>query len=150
MKGVDSPVRILIADDHPVVRDGLAAMLGTQPDFEIVGEASDGESAISLAEEVQPHVVLMDINMPSVNGIQATRIIHKRFPQICIIGLSMFEKGEQEKDMREAGALYYLNKSGPSDVLIQTIRNCVKDTSIQRIPAADGGGSSSDAAGSGS
>jgi DNA-binding NarL/FixJ family response regulator len=92
-----------------------SSLLRCEPDFEIAGEASDGASAISIVEEIQPGIVLMDISMPGIDGIQATRIIHKKLPNISIIGLSMFETGEQEKNMREAGAVCFLTKNGPSD-----------------------------------
>jgi DNA-binding NarL/FixJ family response regulator len=82
--------RILLVDDHLVMRQGLAGLLSMDPDFDIVGEASDGESALKLVRELRPDVVLMDIGMPKMDGIQATRIIHKELPEICIIGLSMF------------------------------------------------------------
>jgi PAS domain S-box-containing protein len=128
-------IRIVLVDDHMVVRQGMASLLRCEPDFQIVGEASDGEAAINLVEQIHPDVVLMDISMPGMNGVQATGIIHEKFPEIRIIGLSMFEKGEQEKDMREAGAVYYLTKSGPSDVLIRTIRTCIKGKQ-HNIPAS--------------
>jgi PAS domain S-box-containing protein len=121
----DRNIRIVLVDDHMVVRQGLAGLLRCEPDFEIAGEASDGESAIILAQQIQPDVVLMDISMPSMNGIQATRIINQKYPEIRIIGLSMFEKGEQETAMREAGAVEYLAKSGPSEDLIRAIRACI-------------------------
>jgi two-component system, chemotaxis family, CheB/CheR fusion protein len=119
-------IRILLVDDHLIMRQGLAALLHMDPDFEIVGEASDGESAMSLVRELKPDVVLMDIGMPRMDGVQATRIIHKEFPEIRIIGLSMFQEGEQQAAMREAGAVDYLTKTGPCDALINTIRACVQ------------------------
>jgi PAS domain S-box-containing protein len=122
----EGTIRIVLVDDHMVVRQGMASLLRCEPDFQIVGEASDGEAAINLVEEIQPDVVLMDISLPGMNGVQATRIVHEKFPEIRIIGLSMFQKGEQEKDMREAGAIHYMAKSDPSESLIQTIRACMK------------------------
>jgi PAS domain S-box-containing protein len=119
-------VRIVLVDDHMVVRQGLAGLLRMEPDFEISGEASDGKSAIGLIRELKPDVVLMDIGMPGMDGIEATRIIHEELPDISIIGLSMFQEGEQEAAMRNAGAVDYLTKSGPSEVLIKTIRACVR------------------------
>ena len=78
-----------------VMRQGLAGLLRAEPDIEIIGEASDGQSAIDLIRELRPDVVLMDISMPGMDGIQATRIIHKELPEVRIIGLSMFQEGEQ-------------------------------------------------------
>ena len=119
-------IRIVLVDDHMVVRQGLAGLLRMEPDFEIAGEASDGESAVGLIRAVRPDIVLMDISMPGMDGVQATRIIHEELPDICIIGLSMFQEGEQQAAMREAGAVNYLTKSGPSETLVEAIRTCVR------------------------
>ncbi|MCE5278744.1 MAG: response regulator [Planctomycetaceae bacterium] len=115
-------IRIVLVDDHIVMRQGMASLLREEPDMVIVGEASDGESAVSLVRELRPDVVLMDISMPGMNGIEATRILHAEFPNTRIIGLSMFEQDEQAKAMLEAGAAEYLTKSGPSDALVAAIR----------------------------
>ena len=116
----------MLVDDHMVMRQGLAGLLRIEPDFEISGEASDGESAVGLIRELRPDVVLMDIGMPRMDGIEATRIIHEELPDICIIGLSMFQEGEQQAAMHEAGAVNYLTKSGPSETLIEAIRASVR------------------------
>lgn len=123
--GANNKIRILLVDDHMVVRQGLAELLCIEPDFEIVGQTSDGESAIGLIRELEPNVVLMDINMPRMDGIEATRIIHREFPEVCIIGLSMFQESERAAVMREAGAMNYLSKSGPSEAVIAAIRTCI-------------------------
>jgi CheY-like chemotaxis protein len=117
-------IRVLLVDDHMLVRQGLAALLRVERDMEVVGEASDGESAVSLACDLRPDVVLMDISMPGMDGIQATRIIHNRIPEIRIIGLSMFVESGKVAAIREAGAADYLEKSGPSEALIAAIRAC--------------------------
>jgi PAS domain S-box-containing protein len=122
--GMETKIRIALVDDHIVVRQGLAGLLRAEPDIEIIGEASDGQSAIELIHDLRPDVVLMDINMPGMDGIQATRIIHKELPEVRIIGLSMFQEGEQQAAMQEAGAAEYLSKSGPSEALIKAIRAC--------------------------
>jgi len=116
--------RIALVDDHVVMRQGLAGLLRSEPDMEIVGQASDGESGLSLVREKKPDVVLMDISMPGMNGIQATRIIHSELPDVRIIGLSMFQEGEQAQAMREAGAVGFVTKSGPSEDVIAAIRSC--------------------------
>jgi CheY-like chemotaxis protein len=115
-------IRVMLADDHAVMREGLARLLGEQGDLEIVGQATQGLEAVQLAAQLQPDVILMDISMPRMNGIEATRIIHQDFPEIRIIGLSMFEEPEQAQAMREAGAVNYLTKSGPSADLLRAIR----------------------------
>lgn len=121
----DRKVRIVLVDDHVVMRQGLAGLLRAEPDIKIVGEASDGESGIKLARETRPDIILMDISMPGLDGIQATKLIHKEMPEIKVIGLSMFQEGAQETAIREAGAVGYLTKSGPSEALVNTIRNCI-------------------------
>jgi DNA-binding NarL/FixJ family response regulator len=117
-------LRIVLADDHVVVRRGLVALFRTEPDMEIVGEASDGESAVYLIREVQPDFALMDVSMPGMNGIQATRIIHSELPDVRIIGLSMFQTEELSAAMREAGAVDYISKGVPFEAIIAAIRAC--------------------------
>jgi CheY-like chemotaxis protein len=132
--GLGKRIRIMLVDDHMVMRQGLAGLLRGEPDFEISGEASDGTSAVNLARELRPDVILMDINMPGMDGIKATRIIYRELPGIHIIGLSMFQEGEQEHAMREAGAVGYLTKSGPSDAVIEAIRHCMEDRKANLMP----------------
>jgi PAS domain S-box-containing protein len=124
--GSEKRIGVILVDDHMVMRQGLAGLLRAEPDIEILGEASDGQSAIELTRELRPDVVLMDISMPGMDGIQATRIIHKELPEVRIIGLSMFREGERDAAMREAGAVDYLTKTGPSEALISAIRACVR------------------------
>ena len=120
-------IRVLLVDDHMVVRDGLAVQLRQQPDIEIVGEASDGMTAVDLVRRLQPDVVTMDINMPGMNGIEATRAILAEFPGLSVIGLSMFEGPEKAAAMRAAGAVDYLSKSASFDSLLAAIRACAKN-----------------------
>jgi signal transduction histidine kinase/DNA-binding response OmpR family regulator len=117
-------IRILLVDDHLVMRQGLARLLQSEPDMAIVGEACDGRSAVDLVSKTNPAVVLMDINMPVMDGIEATQIIHQRMPELTIIGLSTFEQGKEAAAMLKAGAVAYLEKTGPLQALIETIRNC--------------------------
>jgi PAS domain S-box-containing protein len=128
-------IRIMLADDHPIIRQGLAGLLSQASDFELAGEAADGESAINLVRQIRPDVVLMDIGMPGMDGIQATRIIHREFPEIPIIGLSMFQEEEQETAMIAAGAVDYRQKSGPAEVLLEAIRDCVNLPADQKNKA---------------
>jgi PAS domain S-box-containing protein len=118
-------IRIMLADDHAIVRQGMSTMLGYETDFEIVGGAADGQEAIELARQLLPDIILMDVSMPALNGIEATRTISREFPDIRIIGLSMFEDSERAQAMRDAGAMNYLTKSGPADKLINAIRMAV-------------------------
>jgi CheY-like chemotaxis protein/anti-sigma regulatory factor (Ser/Thr protein kinase) len=115
-------VRVLLADDHATMREGLARLLGEERDIEVVGQAADGQEAVRLAATLHPDVVLMDVSMPGLNGIEATRAIHDDSPDVRVIGLSMFEEAERAQAMRDAGADLYLTKSGPAADLLAAIR----------------------------
>jgi DNA-binding NarL/FixJ family response regulator len=88
----------------------------------VVGEAGTGEAAVALAHQLVPEVVLMDINLPEMNGIEATQTIHAAFPAIRVIGLSMYGREDQQAAMREAGAVAYVSKAAPAEELLATIR----------------------------
>jgi DNA-binding NarL/FixJ family response regulator len=120
------PIRILVVDDHVIMRQGLAHLLKAQPDMDVVGEASDGQSAIIMARQFLPDVIVMDISMPIMSGLEATRIIHTEMPDIQVIGLSMFGEEEKAETMKRAGAVRYLTKAGPSNVLIAMIRETAR------------------------
>jgi len=105
------PIRVLLVDDHDMVRIGLKTVLATSDDMILVGEASDGEEAIELCERLQPHVVLMDLVMPKMDGVVATEVIHKRWPQIHIIALTSFKEKEYVEGALKAGAISYLLKN---------------------------------------
>ncbi|OQW32627.1 MAG: hypothetical protein A4E19_04490 [Nitrospira sp. SG-bin1] len=124
-------VRILLVDDHQIMRQGLRSMLETEPGFEVAAEAMDGEIAVELAASLHPDVILMDINMPKLNGVEATRRIKHRFPGITVIGLSMHEDPKLEQLMYEAGASAYLSKGTASTTVCDTIRQL---RSGDRIP----------------
>jgi PAS domain S-box-containing protein len=119
-------IRILLADDHAVVRQGIGNLLSDEPDIEIVGSAADGQEAVEFAARLLPDVILMDMSMPKLNGVEATRIIHNDWPEIRIIGLSMFEETERAQAMRDAGAVDYITKSGPAEAMIDVIRSSVR------------------------
>jgi DNA-binding NarL/FixJ family response regulator len=103
-------IRILVVDDHPVVREGLAGMLSTQPDLEVVGEASDGRDAVARAEELRPDVAVLDIAMPLMNGIEAARVIHGELPTTRIGMLTVSDDDEDLYEALKAGATGYLMK----------------------------------------
>lgn len=125
-----SPIQVMLVDDHAVMRQGLSELLSDFPDIRVTGEAADGEEAVQMAREIDPDVILMDISMPGMNGIEATRIIHGERPAIRIIGLSMFDAAEQAAALEQAGATDYLRKSGDKDQLIDAIRRAKGATSF--------------------
>jgi len=121
---MDHKIRVMLADDHLVVRQGLSALLESQTDIEIVGEAADGVEAVTLARKCCPDVVLMDINMPVMNGLEATRIISAELPQTRIIGLSINDDAETIAAMQAAGAATLVGKDCGSCTLLTVIRSC--------------------------
>ncbi len=129
-------IRVMLADDHAIVRQGIANLLADEPDMEVVGEAADGQEAVELAARLLPDIILMDVSMPKLNGVEATRVIHDEFPEIRIIGLSMFEDTERAQAMRDAGAVSYVTKSGQASVLVDSIRTSIQAKDKVRIPAS--------------
>ena len=121
------PIRIVLADDHEIFRDGFRVMLKKQPSVELIGEAPDGEELIKLVEELQPDVVVTDIKMPKLDGIQATKILTKRFKDIGVVSLSMFDEENLIIDMLEAGAKGYLLKNAHKDEIIAAIQAVFQD-----------------------
>ncbi len=117
-------IGVLIADDHRIFREGLTGVLESCPDIRVVGEAEDGDQAVRLARQLEPDVVIMDISMPRMNGIEATRRLVSEQPQVKVIGLSMHEEDDVARAMKDAGAVTYLTKDGPSENLLQAIRTC--------------------------
>lgn len=117
-----APIRIMIADDHLLFRDGLHGLLDAVPDTEVVGEAATGDEAIALAQSLKPDVILMDIKMPGLNGIAATREILAANPQIGILVLTMFEDDDSVFAAMRAGARGYLLKAASHDELLRAIR----------------------------
>jgi DNA-binding NarL/FixJ family response regulator len=115
-------LRILIADDHAAVRKGLIQSFQNEADVEIVGEAQDGRAAVDLAKELSPDVVIMDITMPRLNGIDATRQIAKDCPTVKIVGLSVHASRKYANEMLEAGAVGYVLKDDDFTELVKAVR----------------------------
>jgi PAS domain S-box-containing protein len=120
-KSLERKIRVMIVDDHALLRQTLATMLDRHPDIEIIAMAADGLEAVRKAKEVKPNVILMDISMPRMDGIEATRIIHTENPSIRIIGLSMHDRPEQADMILDAGAAAFCSKSNSSDLLLAEI-----------------------------
>jgi NarL family two-component system response regulator LiaR len=115
-------IRVMLVDDHLMVRNGLATFLMVHDDLELVGEAGDGEEALRVFEETQPDVVLMDLKMPRMDGVQATRALLECAPQLCIIALTSFKDESLVQNALEAGASGYLLKNIAADDLAAAIR----------------------------
>jgi PAS domain S-box-containing protein len=125
-EGQASEIRVLLVDDHAILREGLARLLGQEKDIAVVGQAADGVAGVALADKLLPDVILMDISMPRLNGVEATRIIHAKHPKISIIGLSMHEDANMASQICSAGASWFLSKGGPASELKRLIRECSK------------------------
>lgn len=123
-------VRILIADDHPVIREGLSAMLSSVAGFEVVGEARDGQEAMDLALRLVPDIVLMDLRMPGMDGVQAMRLIHAQCESIRFIILTVYDNDEYIFEGIRAGASAYLLKDVSRDELINAIREVHRGQSL--------------------
>jgi DNA-binding NarL/FixJ family response regulator len=115
-------IRVLIADDHPLYRDGMRGLLDSVADIEVVGEATTGDEVVQLSEKLQPDVILMDIKMPSINGIEATREILHVSPHIGVLVVTMFEDNDSVFAAMRAGALGYLLKDARGEEVLRAIR----------------------------
>lgn len=115
-------IRIILADDHAILRHGLSKSFAQEEGFKVIGQARDGQSTIDLAKELLPDVVIMDIGMPDLNGVEATRRIARECPQVRVIGLSMHSSNKYVREMFRAGARGYLLKDCPFEELTQAIQ----------------------------
>jgi DNA-binding NarL/FixJ family response regulator len=114
--------KVLIADDHKMFRDGLKMTINHETDMEVVGEAENGQRAVESASELQPDVILMDVKMPVMDGIEATRQIHAKMPGIKILALSMYSDNSVISSMMRAGAVGYITKGDDSEEMYKAIR----------------------------
>jgi two-component system, NarL family, response regulator LiaR len=116
-------IRILIADDHAVVREGTRALLEREEDFEVVGEARDGEEAVKLIKDTQPDVAIIDISMPKITGIEVTKQVKPLFPSLAILILTAYDNDEYVFALLEAGAAGYLLKDVPGKEIVDAVRS---------------------------
>jgi DNA-binding NarL/FixJ family response regulator len=131
------PIKILLVDDQPLFREGLRTLLSVHSDFEIVGEAGNGEEAMHLVRSNRPAVVLMDLQMPVLDGVAATHRLHKEYPECRVIVLTTFDDDEMVFDGLRAGAVGYLLKDAPSEKLAEAIRVAARgETFLQPSVAA--------------
>ena len=119
---LSQPIRVMVVDDHPMVRRGLATFLKVFDDLELAGEAANGEAAVQLCARLLPDIVLMDIMMPDMDGVTATRAIRQQFPQVQVIALTSFKEEALVQNILQAGAISYLLKDVSADELVQAIR----------------------------
>jgi len=131
------PSRVLLVDDHAMIREGLRTILEGYPDIDIVGEAANGADAVAMVEAWQPDVVIMDVTMPKMDGIEATRLIKRERPGIIVIGLTVHGAGQVEASMKQAGASEVLTKEAAVDELYQTIRTVSRRQAGMGAGAAD-------------
>ena len=125
-----TPIRILIADDHLIVREGLRLIMDTEPGFELIGEASDGAEAIELASKLEPDVILMDLRMPRVDGLSAIERLQDEQPEIAIVILTTFNEDELMRQGLQAGARGYLLKDTDRNTLFNTIRAAARGETL--------------------
>jgi len=118
----DKPIRVMLVDDHGMVRRGLMTYLKNEADLQVVGEARDGREAVRLCEQFQPDVILMDLVMPELDGIAATRLIRKQWPHVQVIALTSFGEKELVQNALQAGAISYLLKNVSGSDLAAAIR----------------------------
>src|SRR4030042_5747743 len=123
-------IRVLVVDDHTIVRDGICALLGLAGDIEVVGEASNGKEAIEMVKKLSPDVVLMDIAMPIMGGLEATHRLHKDFPHVKVLALTQYDEREYVFPIIEAGAYGFISKSAASSELTTGIRSVHKGDSF--------------------
>jgi DNA-binding NarL/FixJ family response regulator len=131
-----NPIRLLIVDDHPVVRDGLRGMFSGDPNYEVVGEAADGAQAVALAERLRPDVILMDLHMPGMDGVNAIRALVKRASPPRILVLTTYDQDSDVLPAIEAGATGYLLKDAPRDELMRGVRAVAEGKTVLSPAAA--------------
>ena len=119
---MSQPIRILVSDDHPVLRDGLVAVLGTQPDFQVVGEAGDGAESVRMFVDLSPDVVLLDLEMPELDGVEALKGMREHDPDARVIVFTAFDTDERILSAVKAGAQGYILKGAPRDQLFDAVR----------------------------
>lgn len=123
-------INVLIADDHPLIREGLSKILSLNDDIKIIGEARDGREAVKMTMKTHPDVVLMDINMPHMNGIEAARVIKSELPQTGIIALTIHDDQEYIDEMIESGVSGFLLKDVEPEILVKSVREVSKGKSL--------------------
>ena len=125
-----TPTRVIVADDHPTFRRGLGALLDALDEVELVGEASDGETAVALASQLRPDVVVMDLNMPGVNGVEATRRIVADHPEVAVLVLTMLDEDESVFAAMRAGARGYVVKGADTEDVVRALESVARGDAV--------------------
>ncbi len=125
-------IEIVVADDHEILRHGLVALIEKQPDMRVVAQASNGKELINQVAEHQPDIAIVDVTMPIMNGIEATRLLSANYPEVAVIGLSMHDEADMAARMCSEGAAIYLRKGGPSEALIAAIRANARSSALTK------------------
>jgi DNA-binding NarL/FixJ family response regulator len=123
-------IRVVVVDDHALHRDGTRQILDAHPDLQVIGDASSGEVALALVNQLRPDVVLMDIRLPGINGIEVTRRLTRDHPDIRVLMVSAYDEDEYVRGALEAGAAGYLSKTAPGKELVQAVRAVAGGTSV--------------------
>ncbi len=128
-------IRVLLVDDQSVIRQAVSSWLGTEPDMNIIGEAEDGEAALQLAEQLRPDIILMDIDMPCLDGLAATSALHAVAPQSAVVILSLYDDEFLQSRAQQAGAAAFVSKHQALEELATVIRQVARTLHVQRPPS---------------
>ena len=131
---MNSTIRVVVADDHPIVRQGVVALLEDEPDIEVLADVADGRAALSVALAEDPDVVLMDLRMPEMDGVEATKAIRERRPEVAVLVLTTYDTDEAIVRAVEAGAAGYMLKDSPTEDLVDAVRRAAAGETVLAPP----------------
>lgn len=123
-------IKVVVADDHPIVRQGVVALLGAEPDIEVVADVADGRAALSAVLAEEPDVVLMDLRMPEMDGVEATRAVRERRPDVAVLVVTTYDTDEAIVRAVEAGAAGYMLKDSPTEELVDAVRRAAAGETV--------------------